>query len=171
MKNKILILVGCLSALVFIQTTVMEQFKIAGIKPDLFLVVVIVVTLLRGFYNGALFCIILGMTHDIISARFIGVHTLLCLLISLLVGLIHRRVYKENLFVLLVLTFSSTVIYEILYYFLVFVIQIDGDFKYALLNIILPESIYNAISSILVFAVSKFIVNRLEKEDRVHTRI
>ena len=80
---------------------------------DLFLVVVIVVTLLRGFYNGALFCIILGMTHDIISARFIGVHTLLCLLISLLVGLIHRRVYKENLFVLLVLTFSSTVIYEI----------------------------------------------------------
>ncbi|MGE5557116.1 MAG: rod shape-determining protein MreD [Bacillota bacterium] len=138
--------------LIILQATL---FAIFGLKPDLVLVAVVAMALLKGSDHGAGWGFSLGLLEDLFNdGRFMGVNTLSKMLTGLLAGYLEKNVFKDSPLVPLVCTFGFTIVNEFVSYFLLNAFRYHLAFFDALFFSILPLAFYNAIfSPIIYFAV------------------
>jgi rod shape-determining protein MreD len=165
MRLKILVFSICIFAIGIIQSTILDYIKIYNVKPNLLLVLVITFALLYGSGSGAVLGFFAGLIQDLISGKVLGFYSLLGLYLGLFVGLVNRRIFRENLVVTIFITFVSTTIYEELVYIINSVFTRGKiDMIYPALNIVLPEALYNSVAAILIYV---FVLKLDEKLDRV----
>jgi rod shape-determining protein MreD len=160
MKLRILVYIAILYFLILFQTTIADYIKIFDIKPNLILVFIISVALLRGRMEGACIGIAAGFLMDIFSGGIFGVYMLAGLYAGFANGSVNQRLYRENYLVVVFFTFITTILFEMLVYFLnAFIfntgarIQMKTDVLFAMKNVILPETIYNSIISIPLYTL------------------
>lgn len=91
-----------------LQSTYFEIFRVVGVKPDAVLLVVIFYAIQNGPRKGALFGFVAGLIEDIFTAKFLGLHAVLKAVIGLSVGLLEKRVFKENIFIPALLSIPAT---------------------------------------------------------------
>ncbi len=128
-----------------LEVTIFSFYPIAGIKPDLLLVVVIINGLLTGVETGAKFGAGAGLFQDIFLVGLWGKNTILKLLLGSIMGSIEGKIFKKNYFLPFVLIFCSTVIIESV----LLSVTADGirsiNYLQKLQDIILPVALYNGI--------------------------
>jgi rod shape-determining protein MreD len=151
MKTKIAIYTFLIFFIVIIQSTVLDYIKIYEIKPNLLIVFIICVALLRGNIEGSVIGFFIGLSQDIISGKVLGFYTMLGLYLGLIIGSVNKRLYRENLLVIIFFTFVSSICYELVAYFLSTFMNGRIDFYYPFKSIILPEALYNSGISIFVY--------------------
>lgn len=100
------------------QVTAAARISLAGVKPDLALLLVIVWTLLYGSRGGVIWAFVAGVWLDVFSNGPMGATSLGYMTASLFVGLGQRTLSRYNLLVPLAATVGATVIYSLLYLFL-----------------------------------------------------
>ncbi|MGE5329761.1 MAG: rod shape-determining protein MreD [Deltaproteobacteria bacterium] len=145
-----------LTAVVFlvagiIQTSLFEYIRIFDVVPNLFLVIVICFSLLKEGLEGGFIGALGGIIEDAVMAASLGLYTLLNTFLGISIGLVNKRVVRENLFVSIFFVFIFSLIYESIFYFVVFFFSGQQDILYAFNKIIIPESIYNAAITIIIF--------------------
>ena len=144
-----------------LQSTLFQWFKIYDVVPNTSLIIVISFAIYSGRNRGAIIGFFVGILQDIIFGRIIGLGALIFMIIGYLVGLMDQKIFKDNLFVPLVLTALATILYEMVNFLLIFLL----GYKIELLNIIkkmlIIEVIYNSIISIIVY----YYVSKLFKSD------
>jgi rod shape-determining protein MreD len=137
-----------------------------NIKPNLFIILIVSIALLRGNVEGAAVGFFTGLVQDLISGRAIGLYALLGLYIGFIMGSVNKRLYRENILISIFFTFIATIFYELVVFLTILISGINTDFiealKKALTTIILPEAIYNGIMSIPIFILSIRLNYRLE---------
>lgn len=141
----------CVLLLTVIQSTVLDYAKVFNIKPNLLLVFIVSVALVRGNFEGAIVGFFCGLAQDVATGRVLGFYSLLGLYLGLITGSVNRRLYKENFFVAVFFTFLATLVYEYVVYALSMIST--GQLMFFLpfrLNI-LPESAYNVIAAVFIF--------------------
>jgi len=166
MKAKIPIYALCILIIVVVQSTLLHYIKIHNVKPNLLIVFIVAVALMRGNIEGAAVGFFSGLLQDMLFGRIIGFYALLGMYLGLIVGSVYRRLYKENVLIVVFFTFVSTVVYEgLVYFFNSFGAIIDGqtDVLYAFKDVILPEAVYNSAVSIFMFIVVLKLHYRLEE--------
>jgi len=154
MKVKILVYALCILLIVVLQSTLLHYIKIYNVKPNLLIIFIVAVALLRGNIEGAVVGFFSGLLQDMLFGEIIGFYALLGMYLGLIVGSVYRRLYRENVLLVVFFTFVSTVVYEGLVYFLnLFKAIIDGqaDILFAVRDVILPEAVYNSVVSIFVY--------------------
>lgn len=154
MKTKALIYALCISIIVLLQSTVFNYIEVFGIKPNLVIVFIVAVSLLRGSGEGMTVGFFAGLSQDLLFGRTIGLYALLGLYLGLGIGSLNRRLYRENYVVVIFFTFVSTVVYELVVYLshgLRALFSGSLDILYALRAVILPEAVYNSIVSIFLY--------------------
>lgn len=151
MRLKILHYTICIYLVVLIQATLADYIKIYGVKPNIVLVFVVSVALLRGNMEGAVIGFFTGLAQDMLSGKILGFYCLLGLYLGAIIGSVNKRLYRENFVVVVFFTFISTVVYEWLVYFLSTFMQNQIDLLYPFRSVIFHEAIYNSIMSILVY--------------------
>lgn len=171
MKKRILIIGGILFSISIIQTTLLEYFEIANIKPNLFLVFIVAVALQRDEVEAAVTGLIAGLIFDIVIGKALGLHAMLGMITAYTMGTINRKLYRENIIVLTLFTFAATCIFELLFYLMTFIVKGYGDIFMALSLIIIPEAIYNSVISIIVYPLIVRLYEGLDRLDRIHTRL
>ena len=141
-----------------LQTTVIEYVKIFNIKPNLLLVYIVSVSLVRGNTEGAVTGLISGFIMDCLSGRIIGYYSLLGMYLGLSTGSINKKIFRENFLVAAFFAFVATIVYEFIVMFTGLYIPAvfsrsaqPEDLLFALRNIILPEAVYNSVISIFVY--------------------
>lgn len=160
MKIKALVYVVLIFLIILVQSTILDYIKIFNIKPNLLIVFIISVALLRGDIEGAVIGFFAGLSQDLFSGKFIGLYSLLGLYLGFFNGSVNKRLYRENYLVIIFFTLISTIAYETAVLFTgTFVhnlgaqvhnqIDILNSFK----NVILPETIYNCIVSVPIYAI------------------
>jgi rod shape-determining protein MreD len=147
---------------ILVQATLAEYIRIYGVKPNILLVFIISVALLRGNVEGAVVGFFTGLSQDMLSGKILGFYSLLGLYLGTIIGSVNKRLYRDNFAVIVFFTFISTVIYEWLVYFLNTFMRNQIDLIYPFTHVILPEAIYNSVISILVYAVVLRLDMRLE---------
>ena len=174
MKKKILIYTVCILIIALIQVTLLNYIKIFNVKPNLFIVFVIIAAFFRGSYEGAVIGFFAGITQDMVSGKVLGFYAILGLYLGLIVGSINKRLHRENL----ILNILNTFLFSFLYESVLFVILkwsplligknslIGINVLDALKRIILPEAVYNSIISIVVFIIFIKINDKLETESK-----
>ena len=125
-----------------LQCTVFPVLDIAGIKPNLLLIV----TASFGF--------------------MIGFYALIYLVVGFLNGLFEQMFYDEDIKLPLFLIAVSDFLYGITIYFFTFLLNSDFRFTYYLNRIIVPEMIYTIVITLGVYPLLLFINHKLEAEEK-----
>lgn len=167
MKIRILTYTILIFVIVLLQATFADYIKIYYVKPNLMIVFIISVALLRGNIEGAIIGFSMGLSQDIVSGKLLGFYALLGLLLGLIVGSVNKRLYRENFFVILFFTFISSVVYEWVVYFLNTVFTSKVDLLFPLRNVILPEAIYNCGVSIFIYIMVIKLNDRFQSSKKV----
>lgn len=154
--------------LCLLQSTAVARFKIAGVKPDLVLLMVIIGTLLYGMRPGMLWAFIAGIGLDIFSGGPLGASSLAMMAAVAVAGLGHRPLSRFNLLVPLTAAALGTIVYAVVYLLILATLSLAGwstlnlPIFETLRDIVLPVTLYNTV----LMAVALPFLNRMpESQD------
>lgn len=140
-----------LGAVLILQTTVMENFAIAGIKPDLVMLVVVLNGFLLGTKEGAFLGFAGGIIEDLFSGSYIGLNALSKMVAGYLAGAAGERLYRENIPVAAAVTFIASLAGLTVNYLLLLYLDIFISPLYAFYRIAIPGAAYTAMLAPFVF--------------------
>lgn len=166
MKIKIFWYTVCIFTIILIQSTILDYIKILNVKPNLMIIFIISVALLSNNVEGAAVGFFTGLSQDIASGKVLGFYSLLGLYLGLIIGSVNKRLYRENVLIIVFFTFISTVVYEMAVSCINIFTNGQIAFLYSLRNIILPEAIYNSIVSIFIYIFIIKLQDRFENIDK-----
>lgn len=153
MRNKIILYTILIFTFVTIQVTLLNFISIFGITPNLVIILIVSISLLQGRIDGAAVGFFVGLCLDAVIGIALGYHALIGMLLGLALGNINKRLFKENVFIMAIFTFISTIFFESAIIFASYLYSIKIDFFLTLRSIILPEAIINSILGAFVFFV------------------
>jgi len=134
-----------------LEKTVLHFLRVAGVKPDLVLLLVIFNGILKGPREGAFWGFTGGLLEDFACGHYIGLQALSKLCAGYAAGLVEVRVYKESLLVAAVVVWAVSLIAGAVVYLLLLSLGILITPTDALLRVIFPVAVYNGLLSFLFY--------------------
>ena len=149
-----------------LQCTVFSSLELAGIKPNLLIIITASFGFMRGSREGMLVGFVSGLLADIQFGDMIGFYALIYLLVGFINGLFQRLYFDEDIKLPLFLISISEFLYGIIVYFLTYLLRSDFNFLLYLNKIILPELIYTIVITLGLYPLMLFINHKLEAEEK-----
>lgn len=149
------------------QMLVIDQRELFGVKPNLILISVIVVSLWFGLYKGSIYSFIIGIIIDMLFGNNIGLFTITYSITGALIGIFNHSYRKENKIALIYVTFIATGVFEFIEYIIYFITTRQySSILYllyqivlsAILNIIIVYIIYSLLYKVVSFFEDRFSV-------------
>lgn len=154
-----------------LQSGLFESIAIMDIKPNTMIIVIVSFSFLRGDDEGLLVGAFSGFLQDAFFAPFIGLNTFIGMLIGYLCGKFFTDFYKEGIMIPIALTIFATFIYEFIFYILNVLMKGYTNFLFFLNTIILPEIVYTALFTVIVYKIIFLINQKLEKREKFGKKI
>lgn len=154
-----------------LQSTLFEYISIIGIKPNTALIIVVSIAFMRGETEGAITGAFAGFLQDSFFGLFVGLNVFLYMVIGYLCGKFLSGFYKESVIVPILITLISTFCYGFLYYTLSILMRGYTNFPYFLSTIILPEMVYTAIFSVILYKFLFKINSYLEEKYKYRRKV
>ena len=158
--------VAIVLAAYLLQTAVFPAFEIAGVKPNLMLIVTASFGFMRGPSAGMFVGLASGLLMDTQFGEMIGFYALIYLVTGYVNGLFEQIYFDEDIKLPLFLIAGSDLVYGLVVYFLTFLLRSDFHFLYYLNRIIVPETIYTIVVTLVVYPLLLYINHRLEAEEK-----
>lgn len=169
--NIILFLIALI--IYFLQENFFTWFTIAGVMPNLFIIYALFIGLFSGRNKGVIFGIIIGLLLDITVGDKIGIYTITLALVGLGAGIFAKNFSKDSKITIMLMVAGFTAGYEIICYFLNYVI-LDANVEiWVFIRILLVEVIYNIILTIILYPLFKkfgYFIEHEYKGDQILTR-
>ncbi len=153
MRGRIIFYTILIFIFVTTQATFLNTIDIFGIKPNLIIVLIVSISLLEGRGYGALVGFFAGLCLDSVVGVALGYQALIGMLLGIALGNINKRFFKENIFVMLICTFISTILYESAVIVISYGLGLRVNYIETLKNIILPEAVVNSILAVFIFVL------------------
>lgn len=164
--KRFLITAVIIIAAYLLQCTVFSSLELAGIKPNLLIIVTASFGFIRGSREGVLVGFVSGLLADIQFGDMIGFYALIYLLVGYINGMFQRLYFDEDIKLPLFLIAISEFLYGIIVYFLTYLLRSDFNFLLYLNKIILPELIYTIVITLGLYPLILFINHKLEAEEK-----
>jgi rod shape-determining protein MreD len=144
-----------LSALmVAVETTVIPYISIGGIGPDIIGSFVALVSMLNGRQAGFFVAVASGLMEDMSSGQFLGLFTLVRLVIAYLAGVAHQKVFQEWVLVPMMLVFATGFIGGCFQVFLLVSFGVPFESYRVALGAVVFQAVYSALLSPLVMRIT-----------------
>lgn len=157
----------------FLQANIFQNFTIAGVMPNLFVIFILFVGLYANATLSVLVGVIGGLIIDLVYSKTIGITAIMLCIIGYLGAYFDKNFSKENKFTILLMVIGATAIYEFGLYSLQ-VILMEFDFEIIeFIKILLIEILYNSLLSIILYPLIKkagYAIDRNFKENNLLTR-
>ena len=137
-----------------LECTVFHRLAFATIKPNL----LIIVTSSFGFLSGFL--------TDVFWGNTLGFYTLLFSVIGYMNGSFRRLFYDDDIKLPIALIAISELIYGLVTYFCMYLLQGDFAFEAYLRQIIMPELVYTILVTLILYQIILHINKKLEAEEQ-----
>jgi len=166
MRNKLVYFSILLYGIIIIQTTLLDYIRVYNVKPNLVLIFIICIALIRGGLEGAFFGLTAGLLQDILTGNNIGPYALMGFLVGFSLGDFNKRFYKDNFFACAIITFIVSLIYESVFFIPSFSFYnlelILAIFK----SDILVETVYNVVMSVPIYILTLKINNTIDIKEK-----
>ena len=175
MKKFISIILLIISFIIIyaLQANFFSWFTIAGTKPNLFVILVLFISLFGGIKLGIPFGICIGIYLDLIIGKNIGPNAIMLGLTALIGGYFDKNFSKESRITIMLMIIGSTCIYEIGIYILQIIeLSIHIEIVPFLIKLLI-EVIYNSILTIILYPLMQKLGYKIEnifKGKKVLTR-
>jgi len=146
-----------------LQTTVFQWFSLAGVSPNLLIILTVTVGLLEGSLPGIFCGLACGLLIDCMYGGVIGLYALFYMLAGYLAGIV-QRFYSpgEEYGIPLLIIGAGDLLYSFLYYFAEFLLRSRFAFGTYLVNIIVPEAVYTLLAAVFLYKLLYWVRGRLE---------
>ena len=164
--RRIIVTAAVILAAYLLQTAIFPAFESAGIKPNLMLIVTAAFGFMRGPREGMLIGFASGLAVDIQSGDMIGFYALIYLTAGYVNGIFEQIYFDEDIKLPLLLIAGTDLLYGCAVYFFTFLLRSDFRFLYYLNRIIIPETIYTIVITLIVYPLLLYVNRRLEEEEK-----
>lgn len=165
MKNIIFSAIIVIASFI-LQNTICRYISFGNIVPNLLLITVSSFGFIKGKKAGVLTGFFAGLMVDIFFSAILGFHALLYMYIGYFNGFFKRLFYKDELKLQILLVGCSDFVYGLVYYLLTFLLRGRFHFTYYLLNIIIPETVYTILLTIVFFLTRTLFVKLFVSNER-----
>ena len=165
MKRKVisfLIILICF----LLQSTVFPQITFFSVKPNLLIIVTASFGFMRGKKEGMFVGFICGILMDIFWGGLLGFYALIYATRGYVNGFFKRMFYDEDIKLPLGMIAASELIYGLVVYICLFMLQGEFNFLYYLVHIILPELVYTILVTLVLYQIILQINRKLEAEEQ-----
>ena len=146
----------------FLQSNFFTWFTIAGIMPNLYVILVLFIGLFVKRKIGLVLGLVFGLYLDIVLGIVVGISALGLGIIGLLGEILSKNFSKDSRFIVTLMVIITTAIYEILVYVLS-MIRLNADIELLpFLKILIIEVIFNTLITIIIYPLIKKIGYYLE---------
>ncbi|MDO4977570.1 MAG: rod shape-determining protein MreD [Eubacteriales bacterium] len=156
----------CILLCYIFQTSVFGLFKLADTVPNMMLILVVSIAVMRGQKSGMIVGFFSGLLLDIFYSSYLGIFAFLYMFLGFLDGFFHRIYYSEDTFLPLVLIAVNDVVYGILMYIGYGLLKNHLHIFQYVKRIILPEIVYTVAVALILYRILLRINNALEKYDK-----
>ncbi len=148
-----------------IQLFVINNNTLFGVKPNLILICVIVVSLWFGLYTGSIFSFFIGILTDILYGNTYGIFTICYCVTGVIIGFLNYNYRKENKLSLVYVTIIAVSIFEFIEYISYSIILATYSSFFLLLKQIILSSILNIIIVYIVYELILKITKSFDDSD------
>lgn len=174
--KKILINISLIITFIIIyllQTVFFSHFTIAGIMPNIFVILMLFIGLYMGRTMGIIYGISFGIFIDIWIGKNMGFTSIALAIVGLLSGVLDKTLSKDSRITVLLMGIISTIVYEVILYFLQYMFLGINVEVLSFIKILLIEVVYNMLIVIILYPLIRDIGYEIENEvkgDRILTR-
>lgn len=136
-----------------LQSTLFEYISIIGIKPNTAIIIVASIAFMRGEVEGGITGLVAGFLQDSFFGHFLGLNMFIYMIIGYFCGKFLSGFYKESVIIPTLIALVADFCYGFLFYTISILMRGYTNFEYFLSTIILPEMVYTAIVSIVVYRI------------------
>lgn len=148
----------------FLQANVFSNFTIAEIKPNLFIIFILIIGLFGNNFLSILFSIICGIWLDSLYSESIGITSAMLCLIGFMATWFDSLWSKDEKISIVIMVFIATFIFEFGSYFLksiIFDFEIEIKIFFKILAL---EELYNVLLTIIFFGLIKKLGYGMERK-------
>lgn len=158
--TKIILVLVCF----ILQGTLFKALSLGGVTPNLLLMITSFSGFVGGKKEGMFTGFFAGLFTDILYGNgIIGFYILLYVWTGYVNGMFNRLFYPEDVKLPLILTTVSNALNGFLTYVFLFLLRSRLDIGYYTLRVILPETVYTLIITIILFKPLLFIEEALQE--------
>ncbi|HWT27443.1 MAG TPA: rod shape-determining protein MreD [Mobilitalea sp.] len=163
MKRIIVYLIEIIICFV-LQSSLFHYIELAGIMPNLLLILVVSTAYMQGRMSGLLIGLLSGLLVDLIYGNLIGLYALLYMLIGYGIGYINRFYSEDDYTLPIALVAVGDFVYGFFYYIFEFLLRGRINILYYLRRFIIPEIIYTVAVSIFLYKLLHMINKRINRK-------
>ena len=148
----------------FLQANVFSSFTIAEIKPNLFIIFILIIGLFGNNFLSILFSVICGIWLDSLYSESIGITSAMLCLIGFMATWFDSLWSKDEKISIVIMVFIATFIFEFGSYFLksiIFDFEIEIKIFFKILAL---EELYNVLLTIIFFGLIKKLGYGMERK-------
>ena len=165
--KKIFINIAIIILFIFIyllQANFFTSFKIAVDMPNLFIILMLYIGLFMGRNSAITYGIVIGILIDIFISRKLGITSIMLAIIGMLADIFDKNFSKDSRITVMAMVGVATIIYEIGFYLLSYMfLKINVEIA-AFIKILLVETIYNVILTIIIYPIIQLTGYDIEEE-------
>lgn len=141
----------------FLHSNFFNWFTIAGIMPNLFVIFVLFIGLFGNRNMVVIYSSLLGILLDLLFEERVGINLIGLVLIGVIATLFDKNFSKDSRITIMLMVFGSTVIFEVVTYFMNYVLYSINMEILSFVIILVYEVIYNILITIIIYPlIQKF---------------
>lgn len=165
MKRKVITLLMILCCFL-LESMLFQKLSFASIKPNLLIILTSSFGFMRGKKEGMFVGFVCGLLTDVFWGNILGFYMLIYTLIGYANGSFQRLFYDDDIKLPLGLIGLSELVYGLITYLCLQMLQGDFDFAGYLMKVILPELVYTILITLLLYQLILHVNKKLEAEEQ-----
>ena len=157
-----------LAVLIFInfilQSTLFGFHDMNHITPNLLLILTMSFGLMRGRKEGMLVGFFCGFLVDAIFSPVLGPFMFLYMILGYMNGAFHKHYVGEDVMLPLVVIILDELLFNTAIYIVSFLLRNHLNYGDYFMDIILPETVYTTLLTVVIYKVNVFINRKLKEE-------
>lgn len=157
----------------FLQANFFTWFTIAGVMPNLYVILALFIGLFAKRKLGLVFGLIFGLYLDIVLGKAAGISALALGIIGIIGELLSKNFSKDSRFTVILMVIGTTAMYELLVYILT-ILRTSGTIEMVpFLKILFIEIVFNTLITIIIYPLIKkigYYIENLFEDKFVVTR-
>lgn len=147
-----------------LQSNFFNWFNIAGIMPNLFIIIVLFIGLFGNKTMGTIYGLVIGLVLDLVIGRKVGINSIGLGLIGFLATVFDKNFSKDSRMTIMVMVVVATIIFEVISYLLNYIFVAMNIEMLNFIKILVIEIIYNLMIVIILYPLMQKFGYYMENE-------
>ena len=157
----------------FLQINFFSWFRIAGVMPNLFVILVFYIGLFTGKGRGLTYGIIFGLLLDLFVGEKVGISAIMLGVVGVIGGVLDKNFSKDSRITIMLMVIGCTIIYETGLYLLRYVVFDINLEMTSFAKILAIETAFNTLITIIFYPIMQKTGHYVEskyKDNKILTR-